>query len=184
VAWLCDEQAQAGYLADATVRRILAPVRSCLRSAMREGLIRHNLTQGATLPARDERRQIEGQDELGDDHDVRAMSAEQLSMLLLVASAKHRVLFELLAATGLRISEALALRIGDLTLDGERPVVRVRRAWVRGAFKPPKSKYGRRHVPIGPTLCRIFARPAPAAPIRGRWRSPAREASRCTRATC
>jgi integrase len=45
----------------------------------------------------------------------------------------------LLAATGLRISEAVALRVGDLTLSGNRPVVRVRRAWVRGAFKPPNN---------------------------------------------
>jgi hypothetical protein len=59
VAWLCDEQAQERYLADATVRRILAPVRSCLRSAMHEGLIRHNPTQGAALPARDQRKRIE-----------------------------------------------------------------------------------------------------------------------------
>jgi integrase len=149
VAWLCDEQAQDQHLADASVRRILAPVRSCLRSAMREGLVRHNPTQGAALPARDEHRRIErGTDELGDDHDVRAMSTEQLAALLLVAPTEHRLMFELLAATGLRISEALALRVGDLTLTGNRPVVRVRRAWVRGAFKPPKSKYGRRSVPI------------------------------------
>jgi integrase len=149
VAWLCDEEAQGRALADATVRRILAPVRSCLRSAMREGLIRHNPTQGAALPARDEHRRIEdGKDDLGDDQDVRALTTDQLAALLLVAPSEHKLMFELLAATGLRISEAVALRIGDLTLDGGRPMVRVRRAWVKGAFKPPKSKYGRRQVPI------------------------------------
>jgi len=45
VAWLCDEKEQGCHLADATVKRILAPVRSCLRTAMREGLIRHNPTR-------------------------------------------------------------------------------------------------------------------------------------------
>jgi hypothetical protein len=83
VGWLCDEQAQgerlASYrrsqlardgrhaeveavtaapvcLADATVRRILAPVRACMATAMHEGLIRHNPTTGAALPARDAQR--------------------------------------------------------------------------------------------------------------------------------
>lgn len=87
---------------------------------------------------------------------MRALSLEQLAALLLVAPAEHRLLFELLAATGLRISEAIALRIGDLTLDGARPVVHVRRAWVRGAFKSPKSRHGRRKVPIDHELVRAL----------------------------
>jgi integrase len=165
IAWLCDEEAQGRHLADATVRRILAPVRSCMRSAMREGLVRHNPTQGAALPARDEQRRIEdGTDDLSEDHDVRALTTDQLAALLLVAPAGHRLLFELLAATGLRISEALALRVGDLVLDGERPVVCVRRARVRGAFKPPKSKYGRRQLPIGHELVRALRLRCGASP--------------------
>ena len=85
---------------------------------------------------------------------MRALTTVQLAALLLVAPAQHKLMFEVLAASGLRISELVALRVGDLTLDGERPVVRVRRAWVRGAFKPPKSKHGRRQVPIGYELVR------------------------------
>jgi integrase len=77
---------------------------------------------------------------------------------LLVAPVRHRLLFRLLAATGLRISEALALRWGDLTLDGGRPAVHVRRAYVRGAFKAPKSRYGRRDVPIDHELVRALSR--------------------------
>jgi integrase len=124
---------------------------------MREGMIRHNPTQGAALPARDERRRIEqGQDELGDDQDVRAMTSGQLASLLRVAPTRHRLMFELMAATGVRISEAVALRVGDLTLNGERPVVHVRRAFVRGGFKPPKSRYGRRQVPIDHALVRAL----------------------------
>jgi integrase len=184
IAWLCAEDKQRaraiaerrkqtgedlatatqkiegnGYLADATVRRILAPLRSCLRSAMREGVIRHNPTQGAALPVRDEHRRIaEGADDLGDDRDAKALTTEQLEALLLVAPVRHRLLFRLLAATGLRISEALALRWGDLTLDGGRPAVHVRRAYVRGAFKAPKSRYGRRDVPIDHELVRALSR--------------------------
>jgi integrase len=157
IAWLCDEDAQGCHLADATVRRILASVRSCLRSAMSEGLIRHNPTQGAAIPVRDERRRVEqGADDMDEEGHVRALSTEQLATLLLVAPARHRLLFELLAATGLRRSEGIALRVGDLTLDGERPVVHVRRAYVRDTFKPPKSRYGRRQVPVGHALVRAL----------------------------
>ena len=163
IAWLCDEQRQEQRLADATVRRILAPVRACLRSAMREGVIRSNPTSGAAMPVRDEHKRInDGTDELGDDHDVRALTSEQLAALLLVAPPRWQLLLELLAATGLRISEALALRWGDLALDGDRPTVRVRRAYVRGHFKAPKSKYGRRAVPIDFELVRRLRQARPA----------------------
>jgi integrase len=163
IAWLCDERQQDRRLADATVRRILAPVRACLRSAMLEGVIRSNPTQGAALPVRDEHQRIEdGTDDLGEDHDVRALTTEQLAALMLVVPQRHRLLVQLLGATGLRISEGLALRWGDLALDGDRPVVRVRRGYVRGHFKAPKSKYGRRVVPIDFELVRALRKARPA----------------------
>lgn len=163
IAWLCDEGEQDRRLADATVRRILAPVRACLRSAMHEGVIRSNPTQGAALPARDEHKRIEdGTDDLGDDNDVQALTTDQLAAVIAIVSPRWRLLCELLAATGLRISEALALRWGDLGLDGDRPAVRVRRAYVRGHFKAPKSKYGRRSVPIDFALVSALRRVRPA----------------------
>jgi integrase len=143
------------FLADATVRRILSPMRACLRTASSEGLIRHNPTVGLALPARDEARRIaRGEDSINDDHGARALTEAQLATLLTVVPAHHRLLFELLAATGLRISEAIALRWGDLTLDGAAPAVHVRRAYVKGTFKPPKSSHGRRAVPIDFALVR------------------------------
>jgi integrase len=187
VAWLCDEQEQgrreAGerreaeaakrsvspsmlrveaepkHLADASVQRILSPLRACLHTATAEGLIRHNPTVGVALPARDDQRRISlGEDQLEDEREARTLSDAQLATLLAVAPTRHRLLFELLAATGLRISEALALRWGDLSLDGEHPVVQVRRAYVKGTFKPPKSRYGRRAVPIEFELVRKLRR--------------------------
>jgi integrase len=79
---------------------------------------------------------------------ARALTREQLAAFLLVVDPRWRVLFELLAATGLRISEAVALRWRDLTLDGSHPAVRVRRARVRGTYGPPKSRHGLRDVPL------------------------------------
>ena len=177
VGWLCDEQAQGERaakhrrsrleqegryadaeavvavpvcLADATVRRILAPVRSCLATAMHEGLVRHNPTAGAALPVRDAQRAAEdGED---DEPDRRAMSRDELAVLLSVAPERHRTLLRLLASTGLRISEALALRWQDVALDGSQPRVKIRRAYVKGRYSPPKSKYGRRDIPISHDL--------------------------------
>ncbi|MEK6327295.1 MAG: site-specific integrase [Actinomycetota bacterium] len=66
-------------------------------------------------------------------------------------------MFELLAWTGLRWGEVAALRRRDLVLDGSNPVVRVRRALTRtGRFKPPKSRHGRRDVPLAPELVRTL----------------------------
>jgi integrase len=144
IAWLCDEREQGRRLSDGSVRRILAPVRSCLATAVREGLIRHNPAAGASLPHR--------VGEEAEKEEVRALTREQLSAFLDIVNPQHRTLFELLAETGLRWSEATALRRKDLRLDGSRPVVKVRRALVRGHYGPPKSKHSRRDVPLSAKL--------------------------------
>lgn len=72
--------------------------------------------------------------------------------MLRVVHPRHRLLFEFLASTGLRWSEVVALKWGDLVLDGDSPRVKVRRALVRGRLKPPKSRHARRDVPLSPAL--------------------------------
>jgi integrase len=58
-------------------------------------------------------------------------------------------MFCLVAATGLRWQEAATPQRRDLALDVIIPTVKVRRAFNRrGAFKSPKSRYGRREVPL------------------------------------
>ena len=58
----------------------------------------------------------------------------------------------LLASTGLRISEAIALRWCDLDLDLSPPRLQVRRAIVRGIAGAPKSYYGARAIPLAEEL--------------------------------
>lgn len=141
VAWLADEGKQGRRLADATIANAVIPVRAALGTAKAEGLLRHNPADGLRLPHREQVRD-------DDAEPVKALSREQLAAVLALAPVRHRTLLELLAGSGLRISEALALERRHLALDGERPHVRVRRALVRGRTSPPKSRHGRRDVPL------------------------------------
>jgi len=154
VAWLCKQTRPAPTatdkdavqpLSDATVRNVMAPLRACLASAVREGLIRSNPAREADLPHRPTADESE-------DEDVKAMSTAELSTMLALVPERHRLLFRFLAATGLRISETIALQWKHLHLDGSTPHVKVRRALVKGRMGPPKSKYGRRSVPLDAAL--------------------------------
>ncbi len=122
------------------MRRIVSPVRACLGTAKREGLIRHNPADGAVLPVR-------AQIDEGEPETARALTRAQLAVFLDLVPKQHRLMFRLMAASGVRWSEFAALRWNDLQLDGSIPHVRVRRANVKGTIKAPKSKHGRRDIP-------------------------------------
>jgi integrase len=63
-------------------------------------------------------------------------------------STHWRTFFYLLAVTGLRISEAIALEWRHVQLDGSEPHVKVRQRLVRGSLGAPKSTHSKRQVPI------------------------------------
>jgi len=137
-------------LADGTIERIMAPVKALFLTARKEHLIRHNPASEASLPHREEIVEDE-------DQDVKTMDRQQLQTVLALlpnsgARTPWRLFFTFLGTTGLRISEARALQWKHLQLDGSKPHVKVRRAFVKGRMKPPKSKYGRRSVPLSPSL--------------------------------
>lgn len=138
------------YLRDATLRAIFAPLRAMLAEAAEEGLIDHNPAAAVKVPSgRDALRDVGDQgDEDDPDGVARILTRDELTMFFAVLHPDWRLLFELLLVTGLRISEAFALRWQDVQLDGDRPVVRVRRSWVAPRFGPPKSRHGKRDVPI------------------------------------
>ena len=66
----------------------------------------------------------------------------------------HRVLVLADAATGLRISEILALRWLDI--DWKNSCIRVVRAYVYGKFGPPKSRASKKPVPLHPLLAALL----------------------------
>jgi integrase len=128
-------------LGDSTVKNIVAPLRACLTTAVKEGLIRSNPAREAELPHREAI-------EAPADEEVMALTREELDTLLALLPARWELFFRFLASTGLRISEAIALQWQHLHLDGSRPHVKVRRGLVRGRMAPPKSKHGKRTVPL------------------------------------
>lgn len=141
VRWLANPAEQNGRrYSDSSIANRVAPVRAALATAKRDGLIRHNPADGVALPAR---QRIEE-----DEDTVRALSRAQLRQLREITPNDYKLLIEVVASTGLRISEAIGLQRRDLALDELRPYVRIRRAIVRGHVEPPKTKHGRRKVRI------------------------------------
>ena len=139
------ELAETG-LSEATVRRVVAPVRALLATAVEEGLIRTNPAVGLRLA---QPRAGAGTD---DEGPVKALTEAELAALLEATPDDWRLLIRFLAHTGLRISELVALRWDDVDLGRRR--VRVRRRDYRGSIEAPKSRFGRREIPLSEGLAR------------------------------
>jgi integrase len=133
-------------LSASRVRNIYAPLRALLRTAVEEGTIRYDPTAGVRIAS-------VGADEYTDNVGVAGYavySTEDVCRFLDALPDQHRLLGRFLVQTGLRISEALALRWNDIDLGEQR--LRVTRRLFKGTFAAPKSKYGRRLVPLNPEL--------------------------------
>jgi integrase len=129
-----------------TVRLALAPVKALLATAVEDGLIRSNPAAGLRIavPARPVVDESEER--------VKALTEDELRALIAATPDEWRLLVTFLAVTGLRASEALALRWSDLDLGRGR--VKVRRSLVRGTFGEPKTKHARRDVPLSESIAR------------------------------
>jgi integrase len=138
-------------LAPGSVRNIIAPVRALLATAFEEGLIRSNPAAGIRIvqPASEEQQ-------------TKALTEDELRTLLSEIPAEWRTFFELLAHTGLRIGEAVALTWADIDIGKHR--LHVRRRLYRGRFDAPKSRYGRRTIPLSNGLVQALWRLRGTAP--------------------
>jgi integrase len=141
-------------LSERSVKLTHAVLRRALRWAVSDGLLWRNPADAVELPRR---RRTE----------KRAMNPDEARAFVeAAAETRHGCLFTVLLLTGMRPSEAFALRWGDLEgLDGPEPVANVRRALVRYVersddgpsrsgwrFDEPKTEAGRRVVPLAPAL--------------------------------
>lgn len=163
IAWLVTQPSQrGGTLTDKTVRNALAPLRACLATARREGdLLRENPLVGAALPHRP---RIHEDEELPRPFPRISQDGEEVETMELVVSLihpSHRVMFETLAATGLRRSELVALRVQDLELNGAHPTVKARQRsraqkGLGQVVGPLKSTHARRDLPISTELADLL----------------------------
>lgn len=146
VHWLAKQPGRRGpTLSDNSIRNTLSPLRSAMASARREGLIKSNPVDGVALPrtARIEE----------DEERPRPFPPGTLQVVLDLINPRYRTMFDLLAVTGLRRSELLALQGKHLSLNGDQPTVKIRQRVRRLAghgliIGPVKSRYSRRDLPL------------------------------------
>lgn len=144
-------------LSPGSVRRYLAPVKALLATATEDGILRTNPSAGLRLggavvePA--------NRDEL-----AKALTVGQLGMLIdELPNGPRRTMVRLMAATGLRLSEALGLRWSSL--DREDGTIRVRERVRDGKPGAPKSAAASRDVPLSSTLFKELAEFRLASPF-------------------
>lgn len=142
-------------LAPASVKKNLRPLSAMFATAMEDGELRANPFAGLRVNGR------RGESE--EEAEAKALTADQLARLLAAAPERWRLVFHLLAKSGLRISEALGLEWSDVVF-GARPMLKVRRQYYRGDLRRLKTRNGRRDVPLSGDLARALwaARPARA----------------------
>lgn len=144
-AFICH--LEAAGLRPATIRAILAPVKAMYATAVEDGVVRSNPTSSVRVAARTLQLQRE----------VRALTRAELKLLLGHIPPDWRLFFELLAQSGLRISEAIGLTWADVQF-GSNPCLLIRRQDCRGEVGELKSDSSRRDVPLSPSLAeRLWA---------------------------
>jgi integrase len=144
-AWM-EQQAEAvdaGEIAPKTVNNALGTLVVCLNAAVEDGLIAGNPAMRVERlpPAHIEREYLR---------------LHEIPLYLDSCSEVYRPLAELLIGSGLRISEALALRVSDLELEKDGGVIVVYRSRKRGETIGSTKSDRFRSVEIGPSLSRML----------------------------
>jgi len=144
-AWM-EEQAEgveAGEVAAKTVNNALGTLVVCLNAALADGLIAANpALRVPRLPAAHIEREY--------------LRLHEIPVYLDSCSAVYRPVADLLIGSGLRISEALALRLGDLELENTGGVIVVYRSRKRGEAVGSTKSDRFRAVEIGPRLSGVL----------------------------
>lgn len=155
----------------------MTPLRLALEAAVAKGLLDANPADQVVLPRRRAGRAWSVRER-------RFLTRAELGRLLDEVPAKWRPLFELLAATGLRISEAIGLRWSDVALDGSSRHLQVRRAVVRRAVVAPKSRHGARLIPLTADLAACLGKHRPGDATADAYVFPGRDGAPSIRAAC
>lgn len=187
--WIKMHELRAEHIAHAirqcpagptTKQRIRATIKSCLSSAVKQGVIADNPAKHVEL-APPTRERVEPWTDAEVAHWRKTSSLPDgprfwppaLTGQFLDAIADHEqyAVFHVLAYRGLRRGEVCGLRAIDVELDGPHPALHIRKtlARVKGELieGPPKSRAGRRTVPLDPGTVSVMRR---YAAQKARWR--------------
>lgn len=151
VSWLIHQPGRDGRLTDRSIANILTPLRLCLETAVAEGHLEDDALLGLKRPRR------RGGGAWHRRPESRFLTRDELRRVLAEIPPEWKPLIELLASTGLRISEAIALRWSDLDLDRPIPRLQVRQSIVRGVVGRPKSRHGVRTLPLTTEIAKALA---------------------------
>ncbi len=146
---IVSELEQEG-LASSTIRKYLAPLKALFATAINDGDLQVNPAAGLVIAPQT-------------DAPVKkkAMTKNELVKLRKELPKKWWLLFDLLAHTGLRISEILGLDWDDLTFT-KSSCLQVQRQCYRGELKILKTTYSPRDLPLSLTLAQQLWAERPA----------------------
>ncbi len=156
--WVADRTL---HLAPASVAKVHGILSKTLQGAVRAGLIPANRAEGVSLP------KVEMDEQ-------RFLTTEEIETLADAIEPAYRSLVLVGAWAGLRRGELFALRRGRVDLLHRRVTVAETSLEVRGrqSFGPPKSRAGRRTVPIMPRVADELMPLASKHPEQLLWTSP------------
>lgn len=137
-AWVNDLERQG--LSGKSVKNRHSLLSGACRAAVRAGRLPANPAEALRMP-----RSI--------GKDLAVLTPDEFAILLHATPERWRPLIAVLGGTGLRWGEATALRVRDLDLNAQPPILRVEQAWKRSGkaaptLGPPKTRMGRRTVAI------------------------------------
>jgi integrase len=131
--WVADKFRQdTGWQ---TVRNAWVLLSGILETAVEFGFIQANTARGVKFPQK------------GLKEKPAIIAGDSLARLLKQVNEPYRTMVSLIAATGLRIGELLALRWSALDLEGG--ALTVRESVFEGKFQPPKTRKALRTIPLG-----------------------------------
>lgn len=136
---------QAKGLAPTSVKKTFLPLAIMFATA-------HEDEELPTNPFAGVRVNMKRATDVEEEH-AKALTLAQLTVFLGHVPAADRLFFRLLADTGLRVSEAIGLNVGDVAF-GTPTMLRIRRQCYRGTMSALKTRNGRRDLPLPSDLAR------------------------------
>src|SRR5260221_1043287 len=129
------------------IKKLRAASSAMIATAVEDGALPSNPVRDVRIPAALE-------DEEPDEERAKALTREELGLLLAALPERWRLFFELLTHSGLRIGEAIALTWDHLELTGDAPHIKVREQIYRGKRRKLKTRAARRQIPLSPGIAR------------------------------